>query len=233
MYCSNCGKEIEEGTLRCGYCGTWVENKTDANKTPTRTVGLMGIVQWVSGLSLMFYGLIIGDIGHHIIGVIVMCGGGYMLPPFEKITIRKFNFRMSNPLKIVVIIMLFILPLMLLAGGEGIESDQGYVHDPEPDLVEESPLDNLVITYQEGYFTETSTQILFTMKNTGSKDVEFIRVQISMYDVDGNLIKTKDLYPSPYDSWGLRAGDSFDFDQEFHDVVAARYKIKITNARFV
>lgn len=59
MYCTNCGKEIDDKAVVCPHCGVATDNYVELEKVaePTKKVNGLGIAGFVVGLSSLAFGI--------------------------------------------------------------------------------------------------------------------------------------------------------------------------------
>ncbi len=60
MYCKNCGKEIEEGTQYCPYCGI---SQNEINNISNKESNIWGVLSLIFGILGGLLGLVFGIVG--------------------------------------------------------------------------------------------------------------------------------------------------------------------------
>ena len=135
-------------------------------------------------------------------------------------------------IKKIKIIVILIISLMFL----GCTTTSENIINSTDDKEKLSPVNYLNITSSRAYTDNVAwAHVVFNMKNEGARDIEMLRVQISIWDKNDNLLSSKTLYPSPYPDWGLPAGESFSYETRFRPSESngfERYSIKVVNGRW-
>jgi len=74
---------------------------------------------------------------------------------------------------------------------------------------------------------------VYEITNNGDRNIGWIRVQVTIYDNEGNVLNSKTIWPSPYPDYGLPAGQSFSHETLFEPRPDfGKYSIKIVDAEF-
>jgi uncharacterized membrane protein YvbJ len=232
MYCPKCEKEISEYDNYCPHCGVQTTVQLNQNTKNTNTITVGKVLAWPIGLFMLLVGVGSLSDGLHIFGSACILTGLIYLPIVNKYLQERQNVRLSTGFKIFVLIFTIVFVPVIQGYILSEDADVSSYTTSNTDSTEPLAIDMLTLVSDNGYVKDDGTHITLTIKNTGTRDVEYIQVQMSIYDNQQNLLSSKTLYPSPYDDWGLSVGESFDYEYVFYGENSASRNVKIVNARF-
>lgn len=106
MYCTKCGKEIDEKAMFCTNCGNQTNNITKDNKRIKKDQTV--IVRWILFSFLVLVGL--GGLSFNYGGFIILLGAIIVIPLLDNILNR---IKLINSIKIIIAIIFFFIGMYI------------------------------------------------------------------------------------------------------------------------
>lgn len=106
MYCTKCGKEIDEKAIFCTNCGNQINTITKANKNIKKDNSIPA--RWVIFAFFIILGL--GALSFNYGGLIILLGAIILIPVLDN-TFNKLNLK--NSIKFVISIILFLIGMYI------------------------------------------------------------------------------------------------------------------------